>query len=268
MKDFTYLRLGDGIIKIDAPTVDEAIFLVEGKDKALLIDCGYGICSLKKTVSFLTEKPLVVVNTHGHPDHGGGNGEFDKVYLDADDFSIYHHTCRNLPRRIAIRQMQKAKGDRENPSLHRDFVRYRNNIVPLEEGHIFDLGDRVLRTFKTPGHTPGSICLYEEKTGFLFAGDTLASKEEWLFLPSSSSVESYLCSLEKIKKNCPLITKVFAGHSPSPVSSDILDSLVSCCEEILTDNDRGEEVKTFLGKKMKISCGNVSLIYNKKKIRG
>lgn len=59
------------------------LYLLEGEDKALLIDTGYAVGNLKSFVKTLTKKPLVVANTHYHPDHSGGNGEFLEVYVGA-----------------------------------------------------------------------------------------------------------------------------------------------------------------------------------------
>ena len=50
------------------------IYLLEGKEKAMLIDTGWGAGNLRACVEKLTDKPLIVVNTHFHPDHSAGNG--------------------------------------------------------------------------------------------------------------------------------------------------------------------------------------------------
>lgn len=63
------------------------IYLVEGNDKALLIDTGLGVARLSAFVKTLTAKPLIVVNTPGHPDHAGGDFEFKSVYAHPADFS-------------------------------------------------------------------------------------------------------------------------------------------------------------------------------------
>jgi hydroxyacylglutathione hydrolase len=266
MKDFTYERLEEGLTRIDAPTVNEAIYLLEGKNEAYLIDTGYGVCSLLKTVKNLTSLPVTVINTHGHPDHGGGNGEFEKAFMNPIDFKLYKKTCRNFIRKFAISKMLQVNKDREKPNLKTDFIKYKYNLLPLEEGHVFDLGNRKLKVIYTPGHTPGSICLYDDEHGDLFAGDTLASREEWLFLPSSTTVEKYLQTLQKIKAACPNVKRILCGHSPSPVSGEIIDDYISCCEEVLTGNNLGETKKTFLGKKKAIKCGKIELIYTPSKI--
>lgn len=59
----------------------ENMYLLEGEEKALLLDTGYGAGNLRPYVERLTEKPVIVANTHYHPDHSGGNGEFEEVYV-------------------------------------------------------------------------------------------------------------------------------------------------------------------------------------------
>ena len=63
------------------------MYLVEGADSALLIDTGLGTADLASFVKKLTSKPLIVVNTHGHPDHAGSNHQFRKVYVHSADSS-------------------------------------------------------------------------------------------------------------------------------------------------------------------------------------
>ena len=72
-------RTAEGVWTISDNGSDN-MYLVEGRDKALLIDTGLGVARLSAFVRSLTTKPLTVVNTHGHPDHAGGNFEFKSVY--------------------------------------------------------------------------------------------------------------------------------------------------------------------------------------------
>ena len=66
----------------------DAMFLLEGGHKALLIDTGTGTFDIAALCRKLTDKPLMVACTHGHVDHVGGIGYFDEVWLHPDDFEM------------------------------------------------------------------------------------------------------------------------------------------------------------------------------------
>ena len=61
------------------------ITLIIGKNKALVLDTGYGISSLKEEIKKITSLPLIVIDSHGHMDHTGGNYEFDEFYIHSAD---------------------------------------------------------------------------------------------------------------------------------------------------------------------------------------
>ena len=63
-------------------------FLVEGKEKAVLLDCGIGYGDLKSYVENLTDKPITVILTHGHVDHIGSAAPFETVYLHERDWEL------------------------------------------------------------------------------------------------------------------------------------------------------------------------------------
>ena len=58
---------------------DACCFLILGEDKALLWDTGMGIGRLRSLTEKITDLPIVVLNSHDHFDHIGGNAEFDEV---------------------------------------------------------------------------------------------------------------------------------------------------------------------------------------------
>lgn len=86
MEYFTHERISKRIIRI-VDISDTASYLVEGNEKACLIDTGSGIGSLRAYVDSLTNLAYDVVLTHGHVDHASGAWEFKdkKVYLHPED---------------------------------------------------------------------------------------------------------------------------------------------------------------------------------------
>lgn len=84
---FTVHPVTEGVFRIEDHGMDN-FYLVEGKEKALLIDTGTGVADVRRCVDSLTSLPILVVNTHGHPDHAGGNFQFDSVFAHPGDWEM------------------------------------------------------------------------------------------------------------------------------------------------------------------------------------
>jgi hydroxyacylglutathione hydrolase len=176
------------------------MYLVTGTDKALLIDTGYPDDITPEYVRTITPLPLIVVNTHAHPDHSGCNEKFGKVYVHAAD----------------VNTAKRYSGKCE--------------LIGIENGHIFDLGGRKLEVILTVGHTPGSICLLDPNDKLLFTGDS-ANSQVWMHI-SSIPLETYLKSIERLMTRKNEYDKLLIGHGqPAPVSW--LSDLQTCAQEIL-----------------------------------
>ena len=67
---------------------NESLYIVEGSERALLIDAGTYIPELDKIVAKITSKPVTMMATHAHGDHVGGVGTFPEVYMNAGDMPI------------------------------------------------------------------------------------------------------------------------------------------------------------------------------------
>ena len=219
------------------------MYLLVGKEKALLIDTGYGLCRLDEAVKEITDLPVIVVNTHGHYDHVGNNGLFDEVYLSEKDFDLYEYYYQDevldmvydrLPwifRHLSY-QEKKAVKDKE-PA----------NVLPLPAEGYFELGGRKVSFFETPGHTPGSICLYDENNHVLFDGDMAGVL---LDLPLSDPVETYLESAVLINRfiNENNVEKIYSGHAGDARNPDVYQSLEQAARDIVEGNLSEKEMKS------------------------
>ena len=87
IKGYKVQLVADNIYAIDEFGVD-MVYLVIGRDCAMLVDTGAGLGPLREVVEKLTDKPVFVVNTHGHMDHVMGNYEFEEVYLNEKDVEM------------------------------------------------------------------------------------------------------------------------------------------------------------------------------------
>lgn len=165
-------------------------FLVEGEERAALIDTGTGVGDLYGVVRELTDKPLVILITHGHFDHDGGVKQFKDVpvYLNPEDGKNMHHTLKMMEKMMGSSDMNLM---RQYYITSRAPIRYPEASVeelltlvpersdspiyewePITDGMEIDLGGRKLKAIHTPGHTDGEMCFLDETSRILFSGDT------------------------------------------------------------------------------------------------
>ena len=234
------------------------IYLIIGKDSSLVVDTGIGSADLHSLISKLTDKPLIVVNTHGNSENAGGNYQFEKVYVHPDD-SLSARIC-NLPgnRLDAAKIMLRG----ESPSKTDMFIgnEVQTKLVAVHEGHLFNLGDRVIEVIETPGHTPGSICLLDIKNKFLFSGDN-NNTLVWLFLKGCLPLHDYFKTLEKLNNRSPEFNTFFPGHGIPKPAGFIKDQLL-CVRSILNGSCEPVEFKSYAGDAMMCTFGQASVAYN------
>jgi len=261
---FLHLDFGDGVYAISAPATEQ-MYLVCGTQKAVLIDTGMGIGSLKDYVRKLTDLPLIVINTHGHPDHAGGNGEFesDPIYMSDRDLDLYASMCTPAYR---IHDVQFMIG-KDVEKIKKDFISGLPKTQNLVDGMTFDLGGRTLKTIAVPGHTAGCICLYDDLTRCLFAGDSLTIGETWMFLDHSLPLMTYLKSMVRLLGMNMPISRIFPGHLPTPVAPDMILRKIACAKAIVADPALGVKVTTFAGSGYRYEKEGGAIIYDPLKIQ-
>jgi glyoxylase-like metal-dependent hydrolase (beta-lactamase superfamily II) len=97
-------------------------------------------------------------------------------------------------------------------------IRVRQEVQVLEDGDILSVGEETLRVLHTPGHTPGSICLYTP--GVLFSGDTLFKLSVGRCDLPGGDMRKLLSSVREKLFTLPDETKVYPGHGPATTISD------------------------------------------------
>jgi hydroxyacylglutathione hydrolase len=258
---FSTALVTKGTWAINGPAND-LMYLVTGSKRALLVDTGMGIGDLAGEIRKLSDLPLMVVNTHGHPDHAGGNSNFDEVWTPVKDEAIRLRMCTEEYRRGDIR----AVLGEDNPliaRLEKAMVHSRNvHYQPICCGQIFDLGDRKLEVIEVPGHTPGSICLLDAGQRILFSSDTVVATAAWLYLEHSLPLETYHRSLLKLKARENEYDAILPGHQPTPLGRQQLGDLIACAGEILSGGVKGELTRTFAGEGLLWVHGKAQIIYN------
>lgn len=243
---FERKRIDSDITFLWEPHVDPFvrcnIWHVRGRDRDLLVDTGLGVASLREAARDLFERPLVAVATHSHFDHIGGLYEFD--------VRVVHREERNGIEQFAPLAKLRAADFPEDVLQHLVDAGYAVSdevlsalphpgfnpaayaVTPTEptwlvdEGDVIDVGNRAFEVLHLPGHSPGSIGLWDGASGTLFSGDAVYDGPLLDRLPYSDCV-TYARTMERLR-DLP-VTVVHAGHEPSFGRA----RLVEICEQYL-----------------------------------
>lgn len=208
-------------------------YLLEGKDRCLLIDTGLGICDISKVVKEMTDKPVTAVATHIHWDHIGGHQYYPDFYaheaeLDwlSGDFPLTLDTIRGY----VVDRCKLPEGYDVG-----DYEFFQGTPTHLlHDGDTIDLGGRILTVLHTPGHSPGHMCFWEAERGDLFTGDLVYKDTLFAYYPSTDP-QAYLRSLEKIAA-LP-VEHVFPAHHALDLQPEILIRMRDAFREL---NDDGK----------------------------
>ncbi len=238
---FRVTVVADGVWRIDDRGKVNA-YLIEGDESALLVDTTTGQGNLARCVSALTRRPLQVVVTHGHGDHAGGIGQFEKAYVHPADLRSAR-AC--LP--------------------WRGWLASRTQLVPVRHGERLDLGHRPIEVIHVPGHTPGSIVLLDMTHRLLFTGDN-NNGMVWLFLRESTPLEVYLQTLRGLNQRSAEFDTMLPGHGTPLPASFIVDQMV-CIEHILDGTAQVEGYRWYGGTTSLAKYGRAMVAFDPRHLR-
>ncbi len=258
-------KVAEQVWRIDDHGGDN-MYLVEGKSRALLVDTGLGVARLADFVRTLTALPVTVVNTHGHPDHAGGNDQFRTVYAPPLDFDAIRAVgTRESRQRTLERTTRVAPGAADVLSAEEAARLPAAELVPVEDGYVFDLGGRKLEVIAQPGHTPGEIVLLDAAHRLLFTGDN-DNVLVWLFLPTCRPLEVYLESLRKLKGRDGEFDTILPGHG-TPLPKGFLAEQIACVESILDGSCKDEPYQSFAGNGRLCRKGSAAVAFDPGNLR-
>jgi len=262
---FTSKEVAPGVIRIDDHGSDN-MYLVLGKTKALLVDTGLGVGRLADFLKTLTHLPVVVVNTHGHPDHAGGDDQFKTVYAHPADFDAIRRFGTREARQNSISRMTGGVLGADTMSVD-DAVRLPPaQLVPVAGGHVFDLGDLRVEVIEQPGHTPGEIVLLDAAHRILFTGDN-DNTLVWLFLPNCLPLETWAGSLKRLQSRSGEFDTILPGHGEALPGSFLADQ-IACVGTILDGTCKDEPYQSFAGNGRVCKCTNAAVAFNPANLRG
>ncbi len=261
---FRVTQVAEKVWAIDDHGSDK-MYLIEGKDRALLVDTGLGVGDLAGCVQSITRLPVTVVNTHGHPDHAGGNYPFKTVYAHPSDFDGIRPFGSKEYRRKAAQNVLKGSPMMDSVLSEDRESMPAPDLVPVKDGYMFDLGDRKLEVIEVPGHTPGSICILDPVRTLLFAGDN-DNQLVWLFLGNSTPLEIYLQSLKKLNARAAEFDTIMPGHG-APLKSGFVAEQIACAQNILDGSCEERPYKSFAGNALLCTYKSASIAYDPKNLR-
>jgi glyoxylase-like metal-dependent hydrolase (beta-lactamase superfamily II) len=207
---------------------DTKMYLVVGTERAMLVDAGLGRGNLRAFVErIIGTMPLDVFITHGHPDHVAAMGQFE----DAFDVYMSHH------------DLTMARSFKESMGFPLDLTA----IIDVHEGMRFDLGGWVFDVYAVPGHSVGSMILFDASRGLVIAGDAFGSNRPsisdslWMQFPGMLPIDTYLSSLLQVRaKLTGRIKIIYGGHNDIPMQGEgYLDTLQAAAQRLV---DEGESV--------------------------
>ncbi|MDY4518779.1 MAG: MBL fold metallo-hydrolase [Candidatus Spyradocola sp.] len=259
--------------KKDTWEIDEfdcaSMFLLIGTEKAMLIDCGMGIGDLRGAVEMLTDKPLIVVITHGHIDHTANARQFDEIWIHPKDQD------RPIPQSLERRRFDTERiAKRQKNCIGGAYTMF--NLYPydlnvdlrepgpdekmpvihdLYDGQQFDLGGgRIVTAYECPGHTAGEMVFLDEQTRSLFAGDAL----NFNLGVSDCPVETTLRYLKRLRDLGDKYDGIYNGHHDfralgAPLDGDCLPTAIAILEDALDGHIVPCETPSFWGGDMPLT---------------
>lgn len=256
----------------DKPGVQ--MYLVTGKEKSALVDCGFGVCDTLRTFAEEAAGTSVIcIVAHGHPDHAGAAALFDEIYMNERDEKL-------LPVSLSYeRRMDDVFGRGVSDPEHFEYCK--NHIVMTEQlnyknmddGDTFDLGGETLQVIAIPGHTQGSVVLVNRARNYALVSDAFSYRTALVRMPTEKRVgiTNYRDGLARFLSAINDDTAIYWGHGAEQVDHCIPRDMLQACNEVLDgkiENDRESQShfskrKNAGGSQMREHvCGSVMLVYN------
>lgn len=226
MKNNEVKELQPNLFMLHGESTGSHSYLIKGEYKNVLIDSGLDkhFNALQKSLHTLGIKVRdidIIINTHEHFDHIGANRYFQEYSL------IAAHRFAAV--KIAVKDRYVTmyeSGDLNDPPL--------KIHLWLEDKFRFDIGGHLLEVIHTPGHTSGSICLYEVNRHILFTGDTIFAKGTLSYISESGSIGDYINSIGRLRTM--KISEIYPGHGAvSKNPEEDMGKAIMNAEKLLAD---------------------------------
>lgn len=231
---------------------DDSMYLVEGRDKALLIDTGLGDGDPLAFAQTLTALPVELAVTHAHLDHMRHSHRFARFYMSKKDLPLLPRVQDSFP---------------ENTSTA-------EQVIDIRDGDAIDLGGVAIEVAEVGGHTPGSVVFIDRTHKCLFTGDALGL---WMQVPMALPISTYRDNLLRLQAKLaqPGYTElaflgghrrqeggVHPGEPYVPNSYEKLEDMVALCNKLLAGEAEGEPYPVDFGEPaFAVSYKTANMVY-------
>ena len=231
---------------------DDSMYLVEGHDKALLIDTGLGDGDPLAFAQTLTALPVELAVTHAHLDHMRHSHRFARFYMSKKDLPLLPRVQDSFP---------------ENTSTA-------EQVIDIRDGDVIDLGGVEIEVAEVGGHTPGSVVFIDRTHKCLFTGDALGL---WMQVPMALPISTYRDNLLRLQAKLaqPGYTElaflgghrrqeggVHPGEPYVPNSYEKLEDMVALCNKLLAGEVEGEPYPVDFGEPaFAVSYKTANMVY-------
>ena len=249
----------------------EFIYLLEGEEYALLTDTGYGRGHLRDFVEKLTDKKILVANTHYHPDHSAGNGEWESVMLSAG-WQV---------------DAPSVEGEGAGPYDLSEYPHPDYEKKIMHDGDEIDLGGRVIKVIDVPpAHCNSSLFFIDESHKLILTGDEYECAQTIMYDNSHNPDAPYDVEerIENLRSNALMLKaiadngssewKLLPNHNGSPITITYLDEYVELCDKIFSGdatiedklNHKFIEMDPIASQICRVRHGHVSIFIKKAEV--
>jgi glyoxylase-like metal-dependent hydrolase (beta-lactamase superfamily II) len=233
---FRIRDLEPGVRAIEEPLHDEQVasFLIEGRERALLIDAGGGIGDLLAVVRSLTALPVTLLLSHSHWDHVGSAWQFAGI----SDILVHPLESERLRAGVDHAQMREYCALERMRGPFPPGVDAGSLVIAgveptavIGDGDRIDLGGRVLEVIHVPGHSPGLLALLDRTSGALFTTDAVYGGALYAHLPGVD-LGAYLETTRRLAELEPDVRNVYPSHNERRLDPEILGRVDRAFREV------------------------------------
>ncbi len=240
-----------------------SIYLLEGRDRALVIDTGMAENDFVSMIKSLTSLPFDLAVTHNHGDHMYHLDKFERYYMNEKDLVMFEEP--------GLQGLLRGK----------DYSHC--ELMPVAEGSMIDLGGGyAVEVFQLAGHTPGSVVFFDKKRKIALTGDALGV---WMHTPLATSLSVYKAELEHFlqRMSAPEYDGVcmMSGHrkqeggcypfGKSYIPNDLqkVRDMISLCNKLLSEDIEFTSftMRTFGKSAFTARYGQAMIVFDEEKLR-